>query len=198
MLVTIWFFKPKSTALSRILLASILSVIIVLSLQPQTAAGGRLGEVDDFTSVSRLALWGTAGSMFLQDPVLGVGYGNYRSLYNDYLPGVTPNQLDSHNLYFQFLAETGIIGFVAFFTMVILFARGALKLAKSTDSGRRILGIAVGGALAATLIHGLVDYLFNVSPQFGALFWLVLALGLVAFEESGKTLSLSKAERENL
>ena len=185
-LVTIWFFRPKSAAVSRILLASFLSLAIVFSLQPETAGGGRLGEVDDFTSMSRLALWGTAGTMFLQRPVLGVGYGNYRSLYNDYLPGVTPNQLDSHNLYLQFLAETGIIGFVAFFTMVILFARGALKLAKNTDSWRRILGIGVGGALAATLIHGMVDYLFNVSPQFGALFWLVLALGLVALERTGR------------
>ena len=194
-LVTIWFSKPKITALSRILLASILSLAIVLSLQPRVAGGGRLGGVDDFTSASRLALWGTAGTMFRQHPVLGVGYGNYRSLYNDYLPGVTPNQLDAHNLYLQFLAETGIIGFVVFFTMVTMFARGALKLAKNTDSWCRILGIGVGGALAATLIHGMVDYLFNVSPQFGALFWLVLALGIVAMEWhsvlTGQTLTLS-------
>lgn len=181
-LVALWFFKPKTAAFSRIALASALSLAIVLSLQPRTPGGGRLGEVDDFTSSSRLALWGTAGVMFLQHPVLGVGYGNYRSLYNDYLPGVTPNQLDSHNLYLQFLAETGIIGFVAFFLIVTMFARVAIKLAKNTDSVHRIVGIGLGGALAATLIHGLVDYLFNVSPQFGGLFWLVLALGLVAFE----------------
>jgi hypothetical protein len=28
--------------------------------------------------------------------------------------------------------------------------------------------------------HGLVDYIFNVSPQFGALFWMVLGLGMAA------------------
>ncbi|HEY6249773.1 MAG TPA: O-antigen ligase family protein, partial [Candidatus Angelobacter sp.] len=185
-LVSIWFFKPRITALSRVLLAGILSLAIVLSLQPQSAAGGRLQEVDDFTSTSRLALWGTAGVMFLQHPVLGVGYGNYRSLYNDYLPGVTPNQLDAHNIYLQFLAETGIIGFVAFFVLVASLVRVAIKLAKNTDPVYRMVGIGVGGALAASLIHGMVDYLFNVSPQFGGLFWLILALGLVAYEQAGK------------
>lgn len=196
-LVTIWFFKPKFRVLARVVLTGILSLAIAVSLQPPSAGGGRLGEVDDFTSASRLALWGTAGAMFLQHPVLGVGYGNYRALYNDYLPGVTANQLDAHNLYLQFLAETGIIGFVAFFALVILFSRRAVKLARDPDPVYRMVGIAVGGALAATLIHGMVDYLFNVSPQFGALFWLVLALGMVAYEQSlGMQLSLPRAERE--
>ena len=185
-LVTIWFFKPKGAAFSRVLLAGVLSIAIVFSVQPESAGGGRLQEVDDFTSASRLALWGTAGVMFLQHPVLGVGYGNYRSLYNDYLPGVTPNQLDAHNIYLQFLAETGIIGFIVFFVLVGSFARIAVKLARDHDSFVRMIGIGLGGALAATLIHGMVDYLFNVSPQFGALFWLVLALGMVAYEQCAR------------
>ncbi|HEY6348050.1 MAG TPA: O-antigen ligase family protein [Candidatus Angelobacter sp.] len=182
-LVSLWFFKPRVTALSRVLLAGALSVAVVASLQPPSAGGGRLQEVDEFTSASRLALWSTAGVMFLQHPVLGVGYGNYRSLYNDYLPGVTPNQLDAHNIYLQFLAETGIIGFVIFFVLVASFAKVAVKLAKDADPWYRMVGIGTGGALAATLIHGMVDYLFNVSPQFGGLFWLVLALGLAAYEQ---------------
>jgi len=182
-LVSIWFFKPRAAAFSRVLLASVLTMAIVVSLQPQSAGGGRIQEVDEFTSSSRLALWGTAGLLFLQHPVLGVGYGNYRSLYNDYVPGIAPGELDAHNLYLQFLAETGIIGFVIFFVIVVSFARVAVKLAKNAGPLYRIVGIGVGGALAATLVHGMVDYLFNVSPQFGALFWLIMALGLVASEQ---------------
>jgi Glycosyltransferase Family 4 len=33
-------------------------------------------------------------------------------------------------------------------------------------------------------LHDLVDFRFNVSPQFGALFWVVLALSIAAFQNS--------------
>lgn len=192
-LVALWFFKPRITAISRVLVTGLLSMVIVLALQPPSTEG-RIQDVDEFTSMSRKALWGTAGILFLQHPVLGVGYGNYRSLYSDYIPGIGANELDAHNMYLQFLSETGTIGFAAFLVMVGAFARMAIRLAKNNDPFYRIVGIGVGGALAATLIHGMVDYLFNVSPQFGALFWLVMALGVVASEQS--IFSLPRVERE--
>jgi putative exporter of polyketide antibiotics len=60
----------------------------------------------------------------------------------------------------------------------------SLKLVKHPDPLFRIVGVGVCGAIAATLIHGMVDFLFNVAPQFGALFWLVLALGIAAYQQS--------------
>lgn len=180
LVVALWFLKPRRVALFRVLLATALSLAVVLALQRESSDEGRLQQVDEFTSTSRFALWSAAGAMFLQHPILGVGYGNYRSLYGDYIPGAAPDQLDAHNLYLQFLSETGVIGFAIFLAGVIAFIRLAIKLARSPDPFYRLVGIGTGGALAATMIHGMVDYLFNVSPQFGALFWLVLALGFVA------------------
>ena len=184
LLVSIWFLKPKRMALTRLILSLALAASLVLVLEPREAGG--LREVDEYDQQSRLAVWAAAGMMFLGHPVLGVGYGNYRSLYGDYIPGARPDELDAHNLYLQFLAETGIIGFLVFSILVIAFAGMALKLARQSDPLYRLIGVGMGGALAATLIHGMVDYLFNVSPQFGALFWLVLALGTVAFEDYKK------------
>jgi O-antigen ligase len=182
MLASIWFFSPRRATVMRILPALILSAALVVPLlRPHEAE--RLQEVDEYTQVSRLALWGAAGVMFVGHPVLGVGYGNYASLYSDYVPG-SSDEIDSHNLYFQFLAETGIMGFLVFFVLVGTFVRMAVKLVKKADPLCRIVGLGVGGAIAATLIHGAVDYLFNGSPQFGAMFWLILALGLVMFERS--------------
>ena len=195
LLLALFFIKPRRMAVSKILLASTLAFAIVFALSREPTT--RVKEADEFTVVSRLALWGAAGSMFIEHPVLGVGYGNYRGLYSDYLPALTPNQLDAHNLYLQLLAETGIIGFAIFCLLAWSFARLALKLVRNDDPLFRLLGIAVGGALAATLIHGMVDYLFNVSPQFGALFWLVMALGLAAFEQTRKTTEIPPpAKRE--
>lgn len=174
--VTFFFLAPKRAALLKILLSLVLAAGLVLLLQ-EPGALGRVQEVDDFTQTTRLALWGAAGMMFLGHPVLGVGFGNYRALYNDYLPGVRGDELDAHNLYLQFLSETGVIGFLIFSVLVVAFVRLAIKLARRPDPFFRLVGIGVGGALAATLIHGMVDYIFNVSPQSGAMLWLVLGMG---------------------
>jgi putative inorganic carbon (HCO3(-)) transporter len=177
LLVSFWFLKPKRVAALRLLLSLALAAALVLSFQ-ERGGGGRLQDVDDFTQESRLALWGAAGMMFLGHPVLGVGYGNYRSLYGDYIPGAKPDELDAHNLYLQFLSETGAVGFLIFCWLMVAFARIALKLARDADPFYRLVGVGVGGALAAALIHGMADYIFNVSPQSGGLLWLVFALGV--------------------
>jgi putative inorganic carbon (hco3(-)) transporter len=184
--ISIWYLTPKRKALLKVFLSIVLAAGLVLSMQERGGIA-RLQDVDDLTQASRLALWGAAGAMFVSHPVLGVGYGNYRLLYNDYLGSNGPDALDSHNLYLQFLADVGIVGFLVFCVLMGAFSRMALKLARQPDPFLRILGIGMGGALATTLIHGVVDYLFNANPQFGALFWLVLALGLAGakLEKSG-------------
>jgi O-antigen ligase len=177
LLLCFLFLVPKRVALVKIAVSLVLAAGLVLSMQ-ETGSLGRVQEVDDFTQVTRLALWTTAGLIFLSHPVLGAGFGNYRSLYNDYLPGVRGDELDAHNLYLQFLAEMGMIGFLVFVVLVIAFARLAIKLARQGDPLPRLVGVGVGGALAATLMHGMVDYIFNVSPQSGAMLWLILGLGV--------------------
>ena len=177
LLLCLLFVVPRRAALLKVMISLALAAGLVLSLQ-EAGTFGRVQEVDDFTQTTRLALWSTAGMMFLGHPVLGVGYGHYRALYNDYLPGVRPNELDAHNLYLQFLAEMGVVGFLVFAALMVGFARAAIKLARRPDLFCQLVGIGVGGAIAATLIHGMVDYIFNVSPQSGAMLWLVLGLSL--------------------
>jgi O-antigen ligase len=181
LLISIWYLTPKRKALISILLSAVVAAGLVLSMQ-ERGGGARLREVDDFTQESRLAVWGAAVAMFTSHPLLGVGYGNYRSLYNNYLGSDGPDILDAHNTYLQFLADTGAIGFLVFCVLMFAFARVAMKLARQPDPFYRLVGVGVGGALATMLIHGMVDYLFNANPQFGALFWLVLAMGIVAYE----------------
>jgi hypothetical protein len=63
------------------------------------------------------------------------------------------------------------------------FFRRGYVLAKVADPVYRMVGIGVCGAIIASLIHGLADFLFIVSPQFGAMFWMVLAIGLYAYDD---------------
>jgi putative inorganic carbon (HCO3(-)) transporter len=176
--VSVWCLAQKRTV--RIGILAAIALMVALTAPMLTKYFERFQNVDELTELSRLAIWACAGSMFLGHPVLGVGYGNYRLASLTYVPEPIGGQLHAHNLYLQLLAETGIVGFMAFFILVGSIVRSAAKLVKDPDPLFRIVGIGVCGAVAATLIHGMVDFLFNVSPQFGALFWLVLALSIAA------------------
>jgi putative inorganic carbon (HCO3(-)) transporter len=182
------YFRPSGAKLFRGLLAIILAGVIVLLLTPrQSEQSSRLQEVDDFTEITRLALWATAASVFVEHPLLGAGYGTFRSLYDDYLPQIEGGQLDAHNIYLQLLAETGVLGFFAFLALMVAFLRSSLQLVKQVDPFYRIAGVGLCGAIIGVLIHGLVDFLFHVSPQFGGLFWMVLGIGLVVSEEARRS-----------
>ena len=184
-----WKLVPRRVNFFWILAAVVVAVGVVLLLhQGATSAQGdtaieRLQGVDDFTQLSRFALWGAAVLMFRSNMLIGAGYGNFRYLYNDYIPAIPGGQLDAHNLYLQLLAETGLIGFLAFFLMLNGFFRRGYVLARVNDPVYQMVGIGVCGAIIAFLIHGLADFLFIVSPQFGAMFWTVLALGLYAYDD---------------
>jgi O-antigen ligase len=176
------YLVPRRKTFLTFFAALLVATCLILAISAGRPGQARLQGMDDLTLETRLALWGAAGALFLEHPVGGAGFGTYRFALQQYLPGVR-DQLDAHNLYLQTLAEMGVIGLAVFGAMIWLFFYNAFKLIRSPDPYFRILGFAVCGAVGATLVHGLVDYIFIASPQFGNLFWLILALGLVAHEQ---------------
>jgi len=189
-IIALWLLVPRR--LTRIKMVAASALLCLLLLPSLMNRFERLQAVDDATELSRLAVWQAAGMMFLEHPVLGVGYGNYRSLYGDLAPDRLLSRVEAHSLYLQLLAETGLVGFCgfAFFLWTSFFF--SLQSFRTHDSLSRIVAFGACGAIVATLIHGAVDYFFNASPQFGALFWLVLGLGSWA-AASGRSRVTSKA-----
>lgn len=169
---------------ARFWLLALFPIGALLAILVMGAYAGRLSEVDEFTSSSRLLLFGAAVTLFLSSPIIGIGYGNFKELYATIIP-VSGGTLDSHNLYLQLLAETGILGLAAFLVLVVMMVRLAMRqLRLSVVPLDKIVGFGVLAAIFSVLTHGFVDVLFHTSPQFGALFWLLLGL-LVAKERLG-------------
>jgi O-antigen ligase len=184
LLFSLLFLLPRRRTLAIILASALLAASIAVPLALAAGAEAeRLQTVDDFTQASRLALWGAAGIIFMQHPVMGAGFGTFRFDFHQFVPGIK-DDLDAHNLYLQTLAETGILGFIVFFISMWMFFRSGFRLLKNSDPFWRMVGFGVCGALGVTMVHGMVDYIFIVSPQFGNLFWLVLGIGLVAADQA--------------
>lgn len=76
------------------------------------------GEGEDVTSGrSRLYVW--ALELFRKNPLFGIGWGRFRTTV---VGNVTvAKELETHDIYLQLLAETGITGFIVFVSTFLLF-----------------------------------------------------------------------------
>jgi putative inorganic carbon (hco3(-)) transporter len=117
--------------------------------------------------VERMAVWQAAWGMFEAYPFLGVGPGNYSAAYQQFaMPGWPHAMGHAHNLYLNFLAETGAIGLFAFLVFwlsaIVLVWRShrALSAArKRSEWWQRGLALGMIGVMAQFSLHSFFDNL---------------------------------------
>lgn len=63
-------------------------------------------------SNGRFELWSLAVDAFMENPVFGIGWKQYRNIVSPLFS--TKTAFDTHNVYLQLLCETGIIGFTIY------------------------------------------------------------------------------------
>ena len=118
----------------------------------------------------REALW----SMFKSSPVLGIGPGNFEKDYSRFRPTGSedpPYIPKPHNQYMEILAETGLVGSVAFAAVIICLAAGLYRAWCGGAREDRKLLIAMTASLLAVGVHG---YSFGILVHVQV--WLLLAL----------------------
>lgn len=119
----------------------------------------------------RQAAW----NMFKAHPIMGVGYGNYGYLYNEYRPADTP-KLDiyvrAHNQYLEILAELGIAGIALMGIVVLQIIKLAWRvLSQGHPKEQQIIFIGLLGSLVALSAQGMTLGIFLHNY-----FWVVLGL----------------------
>ncbi|MBI2755789.1 MAG: O-antigen ligase family protein [Chloroflexi bacterium] len=144
---------------------------------------------ENWAVVERMAHWQAGWGMFLDNPWLGVGAGNYPEAYpfyyiNDWLDPLG----HAHNYYINTLAELGVVGLgilVLFLTFVFatLFHAARARLGPAPQPEAviwRLLGLGILASFVVFNTHNIFDNLFvhSVNVQIGFL----LALGLLAAE----------------
>jgi O-antigen ligase len=147
------------------------------------------GEVisdENFAVVERLAHWQSAIDMAEASPWLGVGFGNYEIVYADFALINWPLALGhAHNYYLNLLAETGMIGLLAYLFMWAVIAGSTWRLLRTPPIADdwRLRGIAAGllGTWTHITIHSLLDNLYvnNMFLHIGTMVGLVAALELM-------------------
>jgi len=150
------------------------------SESPLARLGSMIELEQNLSAQSRFAIWANSLAIFKDHPLLGVGKGNFRFIYPLYAQrvirdssfGLQSRADDAHNDYVQLLAETGVLGALAFALILILLSR---RLWQGLKKPARPQLFPITFALAAILVEAFWDFPFNLPvPQ--AFFWIYSAI----------------------
>lgn len=161
----LWYLKSKYSSRQVSMLASVVVLLFaVIYLVPQTKVGRHIDrtiaslqkyEVSEAsfnkreTSVgARFEMWHASWKMFLDNPLVGVGWGHYQEQAGLQVDQGLRHKLvkkfdHPHSEYFAVLAQAGIIGFVALMLLFSIPARlfiKYIKYGKTPDTKRLALG----------------------------------------------------------
>ncbi len=184
--------KHRGAVLAAALTAAAITVAYFAFLAPAAAVervtglGGGTGRVD---------IWKVGWRMVEDEPIRGIGAGNFPISSIHYLlePGalvrddfIVDEPKVAHNTYLGVLAELGIIGLLLFLGVVV-FSLGCTVLAakRAERSGDRQIEV-LARALFVALV-GLLAADFFVSREYSKQLWLLMALCPVMLELSRRS-----------
>ena len=172
--------KRITAAILVMLFASMMGVILLWSQIVQTWQDPNQNPVvGDFGAVGfRLEIW-QWGIIALTDfPFSGIGLGTFRQMVRrlypvDILPGY--DIAHAHNIFLQTALDLGILGLIAYISMLLIVGWMAWEVGKKDESLRPFsLGLLSG--IVALHLFGMTDAL-ALGAKPGLLFW--MALGLI-------------------
>lgn len=143
----------------------------------------RIKEISDPTqNLSRIKLWSTALKMIQEHPLIGVGNGNFISLYDAYVKKYPElkypdyKRMPSHNSYLKIESELGVVGILSFLGVLISILSKVIKFIKVENE--EYFKLFFKGFLASFisfLFMNISDNLFFV-PKVTTYFWIVCAV----------------------
>ncbi len=182
------YFRVKSK-FAKGLLIGIISIILmtaVFTIMPQTTniIDRFIEASSDTTSGGRKMFWDFCITMFKDRPIIGYGLNTFNEVFykstNYIFNGVAWNMY-AHNIYYELLGETGIIGIILFLIIILKNFIESIKLFKKNNldnSWKAALWISIG-LQALFIIYGLsgntlyydaqlICYIFSLSLFYSA------------------------------
>ncbi len=153
----------------------------------------------------RFLQWLSAMWMGAQEPIFGVGVGNYGVNYPEaqghilsqkgfqFMLPTAAKSINAHNDLFHTWAEMGALGVAAVFWIAFVFYKLLFLgiFSKGASREHRFYLLAFFSGATAILGHAMLSFPFHVIPT-GLLFWLFMALTVVLTRKiEGKHLDLS-------
>lgn len=176
LVIRLFFLRRRILAILLTTLILGFAYFILTSNQPialQSTTNRFLGLLDfwnDRSALARIEIFQIAWHQFLSSPVWGIGIGNFKM----YL-GASPIPIEyAHNLFFELLAETGLIGLLLYLFPVISALRIVLSRSFRPQTGLSNDWIATGVLMA--LVFYLTSAQTSGDIQINRNLWLFVGL----------------------
>jgi O-antigen ligase len=172
-----------------VVLAALAAICLSLGVWPMVKE--RVKSVGGHVA-TRGVIWRSAGAMAYARPALGHGPGTFSRQFAQYRPAdywrhrVGAITLHAHNEYLDVLAETGIVGGVAFVLLIGLVVKGSVRVLARFGVSRRPLVAAALAAAAVILVHAA----FNVDTRYPTclmIWWVVMGLAVAQWAGPKRT-----------
>ncbi|MFK7802228.1 MAG: O-antigen ligase family protein [Anaerolineae bacterium] len=116
---------------------------------------------NNYAVLERQAFWQAAFNMFESDIWTGVGFGNYDAAYPDNFVSSWEQSLGhAHNYYINLLAETGIMGLLAYLVFWGAILWQIIRTLSYLPLSQRGVALGIIGVWVALSMHHLVDKLY--------------------------------------
>jgi putative inorganic carbon (hco3(-)) transporter len=131
-----------------LLLLPVIAALFVLSSPSGIDRISGFFSLEKNTVWERMQLWKGAWNMIREHPVLGFGINTFSQYFGTYKPVDYPDIRYAHNSYLQMWSEIGLIGLMAFFAVLSVVFRMALRnmasALKAGPLGYMLLGLTAG------------------------------------------------------
>ncbi len=142
----------------------------------------------DSSTSFRMNVYQSSWHMFADNPLFGIGPGNhtFREVYGYYMM-TGFDALGAYSVPLEIAVESGIVGFLAFFSFVgLLFWQSARYICQDQSIRGKIYVSICIVSVFGLMVHGLFDTVF-FRPQIQFVFWTMVAVlnGVLSRKEAG-------------
>lgn len=137
----------------------------------------------NYAVAERMAYWRAALEMAKSSVWLGIGFGNFGAVYQDFATLRWENALGhAHNYYLNLLAEVGVIGLTGYLVFWVVVMWQSVYLLNRLDWPYRGIVLGLLAAWVALTVHNLVDKLYvrNIYIYIGVMLGLLQVMASVA------------------
>jgi O-antigen ligase len=148
--------------MSSILIAGVFVIFLLYRLKPESASG-------------RVTIWEISGTIVKQNPITGIGYGNFEAGYDNYQAKYFSESLYNeqkvqradvvryaYNVFLQVLCEQGLIGLILFVSLLYFLVAQAFFLNEKENKYGVFLTVASISSIIAILVCGQTSYPFDI------------------------------------
>jgi hypothetical protein len=124
---------------------------------PTSQAGTNPERLSEFNLNSRWTWWEEAWELFTDEPIGGTGAASF-AVARRPIRSNTTFATEPHNIALQFLAETGIVGFLLLGGFLGTAGVAVVRAVQATSAADAAAASALAIALVGYLLHALIDY----------------------------------------